>query len=44
MAIAKNILTTPPSLSGTDLSIAWKGKKYHSGTIWGGVTRGLALI
>jgi hypothetical protein len=35
----KNI---PSNLSVTDLKTAYKGKKYHSGTIWAGVTRKLA--
>jgi len=34
----------PNNLSGTDLNIAYKGKKYHSGTICVGVTNGLLII
>jgi len=30
---AKNNATTPNSLLGIDLNIAYNGKKYHSGTI-----------
>lgn len=29
---------TPINLFGIDLNIAYEGKKYHSGTIWAGVT------
>lgn len=35
---------TPPSLEGTERKIAYANRKYHSGTIWGGVTMGLAGI
>ena len=35
---------TPSNLLGIDLSIAYEGKKYHSGTICGGVTIGFAGI
>lgn len=35
---------TPNSLLGMLLKIAYANKKYHSGTICGGVTRGLAMI
>jgi len=33
---------TPPSLEGTERRIAYANRKYHSGTIWGGVSMGLA--
>ena len=36
--------TTPPNLLGIDRKIAYAIKKYHSGWIWTGVTRGLAGI
>jgi hypothetical protein len=39
-AIAKAI--TPPSLLGIDRKIAYTHKKYHSGLMWIGVTRGFA--
>jgi len=35
-------ITTPPILLGIDRKIAYANKKYHSGWIWIGVTRGLA--
>jgi hypothetical protein len=35
--------TTPPSLEGMDRRIAYANKKYHSGWMWMGVTRGLAV-
>jgi len=35
---------TPPSLLGIALNIAYANKKYHSGIICTGVTKGLALI
>ena len=35
---------TPPSLFGIDRRIAYANKKYHSGWMWAGVTRGLAGI
>ena len=36
--------TTPPNLLGIDRKMAYAIKKYHSGWIWTGVTRGLAGI
>jgi hypothetical protein len=39
---AENIATTPPSLLGIDRKIAYSHRKYHSGLMWVGVTRGLA--
>lgn len=42
--IAKAKIIIPINLSGTDLNIAYRGKKYHSGTIWFGVTKGLLRI
>lgn len=35
---------TPPSLLGIDRRIAYANRKYHSGWIWAGVTRGFAGI
>jgi hypothetical protein len=34
---------TPPSLFGIDRRIAYSHRKYHSGWMWMGVTRGLAF-
>jgi hypothetical protein len=42
--ILKTSAITPPSLFGIALKIAYANKKYHSGIIWTGVTRGLASI
>jgi len=39
---AENMAITPPSLLGIDRRIAYSHRKYHSGLIWTGVTRGLA--
>lgn len=36
--------STPPSLFGIDRRMAYANRKYHSGLIWGGVTRGLAGV
>lgn len=33
---------TPPNFFGTERSIAYAGRKYHSGTMWTGVTKGFA--
>ena len=33
---------TPPNLFGIDRKIAYTHKKYHSGLIWIGVTKGFA--
>jgi hypothetical protein len=33
---------TPPSLFGIDRRMAYSHRKYHSGLIWVGVTKGLA--
>jgi len=41
---APNIAATPPNLLGIDRRIAYNHKKYHSGWIWRGVTKGLAGI
>lgn len=38
---APNRAKTPSNLLGIERSIAYAGKKYHSGTIWAGVTIGL---
>ena len=35
---------TPPSLFGIDRRMAYANRKYHSGLICGGVTRGLAGV
>ena len=35
---------TPPNLLGIERKIAYANKKYHSGWIWMGVTKGLAGI
>jgi len=42
MVTARNRARTPPSLLVTTRRIAYAKRKYHSGTIWGGVTIGLA--
>jgi hypothetical protein len=42
--IKQAIKNKPNSLLGTLLSTAYKGKKYHSGIICGGVTKELAAI
>lgn len=36
--------STPPSLFGIERRIAYANKKYHSGLMCGGVTRGLAGV
>lgn len=36
--------STPPSLFGIERRIAYANRKYHSGLIWGGVTRGFAGV
>ncbi len=36
--------TTPPSLEGKERKIAYANKKYHSGWIWRGAIKGLALL
>lgn len=41
---AENIAITPPSLLGIDRRIAYAHRKYHSGLIWIGVTKGFAGI
>jgi len=42
MMSAKNRARTPPNLLGIDRRIAYSHRKYHSGLMWVGVTRGLA--
>lgn len=42
--IKHTIRNKPNNLLGTLLNTAYKGRKYHSGTIWGGVTREFAAI
>lgn len=44
MRIAANIATTPPNLLGMERRIAYAQRKYHSGLIWMGVTRGFAGV
>ena len=39
-----NIAITPPNLLGMDLKIAYANKKYHSGCMCTGVTRGFACM
>lgn len=39
---AANRAITPPSLLGIDRRIAYTHRKYHSGLMWMGVTKGLA--
>jgi len=41
--IAANRANTPPNLFGIDRKIAYIHRKYHSGLMWIGVTRGLAI-
>lgn len=36
--------STPPSLFGIERRIAYANRKYHSGLMWGGVTKGLAGV
>lgn len=40
---AANKARTPPNLFGIDRRIAYTHRKYHSGLIWMGVTRGFAM-
>lgn len=40
--MAENMAITPPSLLGIDRRIAYAQRKYHSGLMWIGVTRGFA--
>ena len=44
MSKAMNRARTPPSLFGIDRKIAYSHKKYHSGLMWVGVTRGFDII
>lgn len=39
-----NRARTPPSLLGMERRMAYANRKYHSGLMWGGVTRGLAGV
>lgn len=41
---AENSASTPPNLLGIDRRIAYAHRKYHSGLMWTGVTKGLAGI
>lgn len=36
--------STPPSLFGIERRMAYANRKYHSGLMWGGVTKGLAGV
>lgn len=36
--------STPPSLFGIDRRMAYANRKYHSGLMWVGVTKGLAGV
>ena len=36
--------STPPSLLGIERRIAYANRKYHSGLMWGGVTKGFAGV
>lgn len=40
---AANRARTPPSLFGIERRIAYTHRKYHSGLMWMGVTRGFAI-
>lgn len=42
--IENNRAKTPPNLLGIDRKIAQANRKYHSGLMWGGVTKGLAGV
>ena len=44
MAIETNKATVPRNLLGIDRKIAYANRKYHSGWMWTGVTKGLAGI
>lgn len=35
---------TPPNLLGIERRIAYANRKYHSGLMWGGVTKGFAGV
>jgi len=39
---AANKANTPPNLFGIDRRIAYTHRKYHSGLMWTGVTKGFA--
>jgi hypothetical protein len=39
---AINMAKTPPNLFGMERRIAYSHRKYHSGLIWVGVTKGFA--
>lgn len=43
MRRAANRANTPPNLLGIDRRIAYTHRKYHSGLMWIGVTRGFAI-
>lgn len=42
--IEKRRARTPPNLFGIERRMAYANRKYHSGLMWGGVTKGLAGI
>lgn len=44
MRIEASRARTPPSLLGIERRIAYANKKYHSGLMWAGVTRGFAGV
>jgi len=44
MRIEKRSARTPPSLFGIERRMAYANKKYHSGLMCGGVTRGFAGV
>jgi hypothetical protein len=44
IAIERTNARTPPSFLGIERKIAYANKKYHSGWIWAGVTKGFAGI
>ena len=41
---AENMVMTPPNLFGIERKMAYAHRKYHSGLMWVGVTRGFAGI
>jgi len=43
MIMAENKARTPPNLFGIERRMAYIHKKYHSGLIWIGVTKGFAI-
>ena len=43
MAMDITKATTPPNLLGMDRRMAYAKRKYHSGWMWTGVTKGLVV-